>query len=241
MIIRKAPGENGTELYRIGTEDYISLRMANRFVFTAGGSFIAPEDVVSSEGKVYPTEIFLQARMATGSIDGAFAWLKGHPELEATGLVYNRVRLVQGQIVIDPPEEPFRLRDLGPEGDLVEQEHVYNIISNSSAQIWSVFIHTERLPESFRAFDEWALRLGEVEYDFSPNATNPAIYELSVLYAITQNIETIRNSQFFGRSGPIQTFSLTLNRNPVAGGAVSGAGQYVPGTSISVVASPGVG
>jgi len=104
VIIRKAPGENGTELYRIGTEDYISLRMANRFVFTAGGSFIAPEDVVSSEGKVYPTEIFLQARMATGSIDGAFAWLKGHPELEATGLVYNRVRLVQGQIVIDPPE-----------------------------------------------------------------------------------------------------------------------------------------
>jgi len=109
VIIRKAPGENGTELYRIGTEDYISLRMANRFVFTAGGSFIAPEDVVSSEGKVYPTEIFLQARMATGSIDGAFAWLKGHPELEATGLVYNRVRLVQGQIVIDPPGSFFIL------------------------------------------------------------------------------------------------------------------------------------
>jgi len=42
-------------------------------------------------------------------------------------------------------------------------------------------------------------------------------------------------------SEPVQQFSLTINCSPVAGGSISGAGQYTPGTVVNVSASPSAG
>jgi len=104
VIIDKQPGENGTSLYQIETNVFISMRNVNVYVFDGSGNFIPPAYVESSEGLVYSTANFISARNASPdtSIGGTFEFLKDYEQfLEQVNP--NRVRIEGSQIIVYPP------------------------------------------------------------------------------------------------------------------------------------------
>ena len=201
VIVEKEPGENGTALYQIATQTYISMRNANVFVFDEDNAFMPPVYVISNEDNTYSISTFISARNAAAdsSIHGAFAFLKAHPDhQDLLETVYpNRVRVEDGDIIIDPPEDAVRrLRDLGSEGNLQEEDNVYNIIDNTSIGYWAVSFIASRLPDPEVNASDWKLVIGEQEFNFVENDFTPGMFEVSVPETMVDSIEDVRNALF---------------------------------------------
>jgi len=225
VIIEKDPGENGTNLYRIGLDSFLSLRFTNDFVFDDANEFIPPCFVTNTEGNTYSLTIFLSARNATpdSSIGGTFEFLKALPEHSGflENVNPNRVRVEQGEIIIDPPEDSRRkLRDLGPEGNLQEAGNVYCILDNTSVGYWSVFIQSSRLPVPEVNGSDWKLVFGQNEYPFIENEREPEIYQVNLPDSVASSIEIIRNA-FFEVVEVIQEYTIEIVAAPPEGGRVS--------------------
>jgi len=199
VIIEKEPGENGTKLYQISLEVFMSMRNAGLFVFNQDGHFLAPVYIKDSENNTYPLETFISARnvVAGSSVSEALTFLKNHPDHESflAHVDSNRVEIEGGEIVIYSPDYK-RLRDLGPEGPLEELNNVYIILDNTIVGYWTVSIVPERLPEPEKSGTGWQLVIRENEHTFRQNDYKPELYETKIPVTQAVDIETVRNAHF---------------------------------------------
>ena len=201
VVIDKDIAANGTTLYEIVANLFISMRNANVFVFTEAGTFIRPSYLQSSENNYYTVDVFISARNAAPdpSINGALLYLKSLSQHDSLlQYIYpNTARLVNKQVVIDPPQSWRRLRDLGPEGKLSLPTNVYNIIDNRSLLgVWSISFNKTRLPGQLKSGPSWKLTIQGTEYPFSQNTFDGDLHEVAIPDTVTGNIEEIRNSRF---------------------------------------------
>jgi len=201
VTIEKYEEMNGCHLYEIETNLFMSMRNAGVFVFSPGGEFYIPQYLKSSEGNCYEVSLFISARNAAANptITGAFELLKAQPNHEEllVDLNPNVVKFEDGEIKIYPPEDPRRnLRELGNEGELSEADNVYNILENNLVSVWQVSIKASRLPEPEKSAKGWKLLLDYEEYIFRENTFNPDIYEISIPFSVTDDIEQIRDGIF---------------------------------------------
>ncbi|HOO34283.1 MAG TPA: pre-peptidase C-terminal domain-containing protein [Thermotogota bacterium] len=200
VVIQKTASENGSNLYRIERDLFISMRNAGIFVFN-GDTLIHPSYVISDEGNCYTLNTFLSARNASSdtSVNGTFVFLKNQANHGSLLRIINpnRVRLVNGQVIIDPPLENQRvLRDLGSEGDLSEPGNVYNITDNTPLGFWSVSIRPSRLPQPEISGTGWYLQVGMAEYLFIVSQFDSDLYETNVPDTNVSGIEAVRNTLF---------------------------------------------
>lgn len=113
VVIDKGILENGTTLYEIEADLFISMRNANVYVFGPSGEFIRPSYVKSSEGYYYTVEVFISARNASpdSSINGTLVFLKSRSNHNVLlqNIFPNFVRYENGKIVVYPPLNTFTI------------------------------------------------------------------------------------------------------------------------------------
>nr|HPH11892.1 hypothetical protein [Thermotogota bacterium] len=237
VVIDKDIAANGTTLYEIVANLFISMRNANVFVFTEAGTFIRPSYLQSSENNYYTVDVFISARNAAPdpSINGALLYLKSLSQHDSLlQYIYpNTARLVNKQVVIDPPQSWRRLRDLGPEGKLSLPTNVYNIIDNRSLLgVWSISFNKTRLPGQLKSGPSWKLTIQGTEYLFKENEFAPEVHEVEIPDTVTGKIEEIRNSRFEACNGQNE---ITAQASPTAGGDVRiNAGSWGDNKSVMV-------
>lgn len=200
MIIQATEVRNGTNLYSIETNNYLSMRSAGQgLVYDTNGVFIMPSYIESSEQNIYTVEIFTEAKATSPSrnVNDVFEILKNmaNHEDKLSFIHPNGVKQEDGIISITEPDQRLKFRQLGTMGSLNEG-YTYNIEKDELKNIISAFFKRTKLPEYF---DDSCLWKSETKngnkYQFTDTATED-VYKIEIPFTDTSNTEIVKNARF---------------------------------------------
>ena len=200
LVIQATEVENGTNLYTIETDNYLSMRSAGQaLVYDANGVFIMPSYVESSEQNVYTVETFTEVKEGSPSkcVNDTFETLKdlANHEEKLSFIHPNGVKQEDGSIRITEPDQRQKFRQLGTMGPF-DENHTYNIIKDEETAIITAYFNRSKLPETY---DDTCLWENETKsgnkYEFT-ETTTPDVHKIEIPFTDTANTEIVKNARF---------------------------------------------
>ncbi len=197
--------------YELTLENYLFMKQASKDTFVyADGKLLRPDYVKSSDGYTYSMQSYYNARQVSEDhdVNGAFSFLKKLENYESYVYVNNpyRAKIEEGTVAVYDPDTRDRVWELGAMGAIDEAAtYTYDIADNSNAQTLTLTIKEENLPTKYN-------QSGEYEIQFKDDATvcsfvnrSGNLYDCVIEYAITDNVDLIKNARFSEASNATQT------------------------------------